>query len=184
MVARRGRILHYNSLRTFRQPGVDMRFLVVALCAICALLLIANSTWAQKPKTDPMPPALSARVELDEHEHSFTVRLFLKNAGEKDIDVVTGTGGSGLRVVPQFNVGEITIHPPRYSRPGRRSGKEDLRTVPAGKEILYGTFTMGYPPSDRARTEKLTAFIEFKELKATLRTEPQELKIPATARAK
>src|SRR5262245_52758376 len=98
-----------------------MRLIAVALFVSGAWLLMTNSAWGQKPKADPMPPALSARVEIVEHENSFTVRFFLKNISEKDIEVVTGSGGSGLRVVPRFNVGEVTIHPPTYSRPPRRS---------------------------------------------------------------
>ena len=161
-----------------------MRVVAVAFFVGCAWLLSAESARGQKPKADPMPPTLSARVEIDEHEHSFTVRFFLKNTAEMDVEVVIGHGSSGMRVVPQFDVGNITIHPPTYSTPPRRSMSPDKRQVPAGKEILYGTFTMGYPPIDKARTDKLTAVIQFKELKATLRTEPQELKIPALKRTK
>src|SRR5262245_20735381 len=65
-----------------------------------------------------------------------------------------------------------------------RGNVKESEGVPAGKEILYGTFTMGYPPTEKARTEKLIAVIQFKELKATLRTEPQELNISAVKREK
>src|SRR5262245_20400749 len=143
-----------------------MRLLAVALFVSGSWLLMTDSARSQKPKVDPMPPTLSARVEIDEHENSFTVRFFLKNTSEKDIEVVIGSVRSGLLVLPQFHVCEVTSHPPTYSRPPRRSMKNDVRQVPACKEILYGTFTMGYPPTARASTEKLTAVIEFKELKA------------------
>jgi hypothetical protein len=145
----------------------------------CAALLGGGQVPKQKPKAEPEPQILSARIEVDAHEHCFTVRFYVKNNGKDDEKIELGRGGSGLQVVPRFQVGDVSITPPLYLRPGRRSGNPDLITVQAGKEILYGTFTMGYPPVERERQEKLTASISFRERKETLRTEPQPLKIPA-----
>ena len=163
-----------------------MRVLTVALFLGCAWLLSADPASGQKPKADPEQPTRTARVEVDAHEHCLTVRFFLKNDGEKEAEVVYGSGGSGMRVVPQFEVAGVTITPPVYHRPPRRSMKPDVKRIPAGKEILYGTFTMGYPPVERERERdvELSAVIHFEKLKATLRTEPQRLKIPAQKQTK
>jgi hypothetical protein len=145
------------------------------------IMAIFNSTQAQQkaPKADAGQSTLSARIEVDAHEHCFTVRFFVKNNGKDEQKIERGWGGSGLEVVPRFEVDGISITPPTYLRPPRRSMRPNLLTVPAGNEVLYGTFTMGYPVVEREREEKLTAVIRFRELKTTLRTEAQKLKIPA-----
>lgn len=145
----------------------------------CACLLNSCPASAEKPKADPAP--LTARIEVEGHDHSFTVRFFLKNSGAHDLDVIYGRGGSGMSVVPQFKVAGMTVTPPTYLRPPRRSMTPMRKPVPAGKEILYGTFTMGYPPVERKkdRNEEMSAVIHFAELKATVRSDNQKLKIPA-----
>lgn len=161
-----------------------MRASTITLLAGCVSLLSADQTTCQPPKTAPAEPTLSARVEVDAHEHCFTVRFFLKNNGESETEVVYGSGGSGLQVVPRFEIAGMTITPPTYLMPPRRSRRPDVKLIPAGKEVLYGTFTMGYPSFDREREEKLSAVIHFSELKATLRAEPRPLKIPAQPESK
>lgn len=137
----------------------------------------SEAAQGQRDKT-----ALSARIEVDAHERSFTVRFYLKNTGKDDQQVVYGHGGSGLAVVPQFQAGDVTINPPTYLRPPRRAMAPNGRTIPAGKEVLYGTFTMGYPPAGRKREVTLSGTIYFRELKATVRTEATTLKLPAAER--
>jgi hypothetical protein len=154
---------------------------IIACAAAFAFTTLARPASGQDPKAERVTPALTARIEVDEHEHCFTVRFFLKNTGEKDIAVIYGVGGGGLEVVPQFKLAGLTVTPPKYLHPPRRSMRPDAKHVPAGEEILYGTFTMGYPPveRDQDREETLSGSIYFRELKAELRTEPRTLKIPA-----
>ncbi len=124
-------------------------------------------------------PALTARMEVTAHEQSFTVRFFIKNQGNQDAEVVFGRGGMGMSVVPQFHLGELTITPPTYLRPGRRAMAPDKKKIPAGKEVLYGTFTMGYPweaqqgmrPDRTPMGEKISATIRFAQPKITLDAE-------------
>lgn len=161
-----------------------MKITTLALVLGWAAFLHGNLGLSQDPQGERGKPALSARIAVDEHEHSFTVRFFLKNEGKADERVVYGRGGSGLQVVPMFHLGSITISPPTYLLPPRRSMASNTRPIPAGKEILYGTFTMGYPLVRKAGEEKLTASIYFRELKTTIRTEAQMLKIPAMKKPK
>lgn len=159
-----------------------MRVATVALFLGGVAVFMGSLGLSQGPKDERNLTALKPRIEVDEHEHCFTVRFFLKNDGKDEEKVEYGRGGSGLQVVPQFRVDFVTITPPTYVSPPRRSMKPDVRSIPAGEEILYGTFTMGYPVLDQGGDKKLTASIYFRELKATLRTEPQPLKIPAPKR--
>ena len=169
------------------RKAIKMRRTLASLTAIIACAIAFTMATSaippsgQDPKANPVAPALTARLEVESHEHCFTVRFFLKNTGEKDIDVVYGAGGGGLQIVPEFQVAGLMITPPTYLAPPRRSMRPDVKHVPAGKEILYGTFTMGYPPNelDQDREEKLSGTIHFRELKAELRTEPQVLRFPA-----
>ena len=164
-----------------------MRVPTVVLFLGSACLLSANLASGQPSEGVPAKSSLAARMVVDEHEHCFTVRFFLKNDSDRDVEVTYGRGGSGLEVVPVFRLGgsgDVYITPPTYLRPASRALRPDVMPIPAGKEILYGTFTMGYPPVEREREEKLSAVIHFKELKATLRTEPQRLKIPAPKQPK
>lgn len=124
---------------------------------------------------------LKARMEVDEHEQSFTVRFFIKNESEEDQKVMMGRGGAGMSVVPHFRLSDMTITPPTYLMPPRRSLKPDYRNIPAGKEILYATFTMGYPYRAEAKEEQISATIIFLDPNLTLQTTEQPLKIPASA---
>lgn len=162
--------------------GINMRILNVAPFLICASLLGENLASSQPPKAAPAKPLLAARMEVDEHEHCFTVRFFLKNDTDLDVDVTFGRGGSGLEVVPAFHVGggrETYITPPTYLGPSKRSLRPNVMQIPAGKEILYGTFTMGYPYREKENVEEISATIQFRELRQFLKTDPVRLKIPA-----
>jgi len=157
---------------------------------LVSLLLPGSWVFGQTKAKEITPPnespALTARMEVTAHEQSFTVRFFIKNQGNQDAEVVYGRGGMGMSVVPQFHLGELTITPPTYLRPGRRAMAPDKKIIPAGKEILYGTFSMGYPvdgpfglrPDRTPMGEKITGSIRFGQPKISLKTEPQWLKAP------
>jgi hypothetical protein len=143
---------------------------------------------SQPPKPDAVTPTLTARIEVDEHEHSFTVRFFLKNNTDRDVEVEYGKGGSGLEVVPSFRLigrGGLAIYPPTYIGPARRSLRPNLLRIPAGKEVLYGTFTMGYPRLGprREREVEFDGVISFPRPEMTLRTKPVRLKVPPQPQA-
>jgi hypothetical protein len=132
----------------------------------------------QKPSAAKTP--LKARIEVQPHTSSFTVRLYLKNEGEKEVKVTYGRGGSGMSVVPTLALGQFRITPPTYLRPPRRSMRPDQISVPAKQEVLYGTLTMGYPPAGQeVKDAPVVAYIHFQELKLNLETPPQRLTIPA-----
>ncbi len=148
-----------------------------------ACLLCATPATSQPPKTVLVPPTLTARMEADEHEHSFTVRFLLRNNTDRDVEVEYGRGRSGLEVVPRFHLMDRSyrvINPPTYLGPARRSMRPDLLRIPARKEVLYGTFTMGYPRLRQGQEAEVEfeGVIRFRELELTLRTEPLRLKIP------
>lgn len=170
--------------QSFGWRRLNMRVCNVALFLGCAWVLGADLASSQNPKADPVNPTLTARIEVDEHQHSFSVRFFLRNNTDRDVQVVIGRGRSGMEVVPRFHLNDGSmriISSPTYLGPARRSMKPDLRRIPAGTEILYGTFTMGYPqvvPRHEGDVE-LYGYIRFREQQVALRTEPQRLKIPA-----
>ncbi len=159
-----------------------MRVPTVVLFLGSACLLSANLASGQPSEGVPAKSSLAARMVVDEHEHCFTVRFFLKNDSDRDVEVTYGRGGSGLQVVPVFRLGgsgDVYITPPTYLRPASRALRPDVMPIPAGKEILYGTFTMGYPRSRDVSNDEISATIQFQEPKLTLRTKPVRLKIPA-----
>lgn len=154
-----------------------MKAVRLPLLLWCAALLSLGQAAGQGPK--PADSGLTGRIEVVEHKHSFTVRFYLKNTGKEEVKVVTGYGGGGLSVVPRFQVGITAVTPPTYLHPPRRSMRPTFKAIPAGKEVLYGAFTMGYPPSDKGRREKITGSIYFRDLKATIKTEARTLNVPA-----
>lgn len=159
-----------------------MRIPTVGLFLVCACLLSADIALSQPPKAGPAKPSLAARMEVDEHEHCFSVRFYLKNETDRDVEVTYGRGNSGLEVVPAFHVGgsrEVYITPPIYLGPSNRALQPNILPIPVGKEILYGTFTMGYPQREKENVEEFSATIQFPELPQFLKTKPVRLKIPA-----
>jgi hypothetical protein len=154
-----------------------MRIRVSILAALALAPLTTVGGPAQQDKH--APPRLAARITVEEHEHSFTVRLYLRNDGREDVQVMYGRGGEGMRNVPQLAVGGLSITPPTYLRPVRRSLRPDTMTVPAGKEVLYGTFTQGYPPRQGlGRDDKLVASISFPELRVSVQAPAVRLTLP------
>ena len=159
---------------------------ILALCSAC-LLCVATAS-SQPPDADAVSPTLTARMEADGHGHSFTVRFFLKNNTDRDVDVEYGKGRSGLEVVPRFYLKDRSyrvINPPTYLGPSNRALRPDLMRIPAGKEVLYGTFTMGYPPllPRELREIEFEGVINFPKPNLTLRTEPVRLTLPAPMRS-
>ncbi|MBC7968402.1 MAG: hypothetical protein H7Z17_21055, partial [Fuerstia sp.] len=155
-----------------------MRVITVAICLSCFGMLIADPASSQPPKA----ATLTARIEVDEHEHCFTARFFLQNDSVKDLSVTYGRGGRGLEVVPTFHVSDssnIFITPPTYLGYPERALRKHAINVPAGKEVLYGTFTMGYPHCDKERDEEITASIQFDEFPQAITTEAVRFTIPA-----
>lgn len=147
---------------------------------------LLGASQGQETKPSAESTRLTARMEVTNHEQGFAVRFFIKNDGDQDTEVVYGRGGMGMSVVPQFQLGDLTITPATYLRPGRRAMNPDKKAIPAGKEILYGTFMMGYPleleqglrPDKTPMGQKITGSIRFAQSKITLKTEPQWLKRP------
>jgi hypothetical protein len=159
-----------------------MRVPTVVLFLGGACLLSADPASSQPPKAAPAKPTLAARIEVDEHEYCFTVRFLLKNDSDRDAEVTYGRGDKGLEVVPMFHLGggrDIYITPPTYLGLPKRSLQPNVAPIPAGKEILYGTFTMGYPRSEKETVEDLSATIQFREPAQTFETKPVRLIIPA-----
>jgi hypothetical protein len=158
--------------------------------AVLGLFWVLDPGLAQEKKPEPAKPPLTGRIDLEQHKESFTVRFYLRNTTAKDVDVVYGMGGGGKSVVPTLTVtaGSTTmfIHPPTYHYPPRESMKPDKQTIPAGKEILYGTFTMGYPPLGPSvdKEVSLDAVIHFQELKQTAVAEAVQLRLPGGKEAK
>lgn len=163
------------------------RFHLLAVLVVMAILAVGPVS-GQNAIPDPQAPKLGARLELDCEKSSFTARLFVKNLSDKDIPVIYGAGGMGMSNVPSFHLGDLTIAPPTYLRPGRPSMRPDTKLIPAGKEILYGTYTMGYPEGfgqvnvggfpGNTRRDQIHASISFREWKVHLTTDPKPLKIP------
>jgi hypothetical protein len=153
---------------------MTVRTLILAL-GLWALPLVSTPAQQEK-KAKP----LSARLEVEAHRESFTARLYLKNHTQEDIEVVYGYGNSGMTVVPRLRVGDVSVSPPTYTRPGSRAQRPNKRRIPAGKEVLYGTFTMGYPLRERElKDAPVRAFINFRERKESLQTPEVPLTIPA-----
>lgn len=151
---------------------------IAATGSLCFATLAA--IWLpQEPVAKAPPVEMRARIEVETHEQCFTVRLYVHNAGTAEQSLEHGRGGGGLSVVPRFHFGMLTIEPPKYLRPPRQSMRPDVTVVGAGKEVLYGTWTMGYPPVAPGSTDDLTATIEFREPKLRLDAAPVTLAIPA-----
>jgi hypothetical protein len=165
-----------------------MRSATVTLLLIFACLTCVHRSPAgldeSASKDSTAKPTLEARMEIDKHEHSFTVRFYLKNTGEHKPEVVYGRGGSGLEVVPHFRLGYLYITPPTYLSPSRRALRRDKFEILARKEILYGTFTLGYPTGRFLEREKtFSGFIRFQEFEMTIHAKPVEFEVPEEKRA-
>lgn len=173
------------AMKTNASRSVALVAVLASACATMATSTTVDSAATVAPPSavasqDPATPPseLRARLEVDTHRESFTVRLFLANTGNSEQQLVHGHGHGGLGVVPQFRFGRYTIDPPRYLVPPSRAMRPDFTVVGAGKEVLYGSWTLGYPPAGDGPRE-LTATIGFREAKLTLTTPPVMLAAPA-----
>ena len=149
-------------------------FLLAAGALLCLAAPGADGQQAKgKARAD-----LEARITAETHPKSFTVKLYLKNPGDRDVEAVYGHGNGGMTVVPRLRVGDYSITPATYTRPPSRAMRPNKKIVPAGQEILYGTFTLGYPPAEREQVVAVRASITFRELSLSLETQPAKLTVP------
>jgi hypothetical protein len=140
------------------------------LCAVGAwtLVLVAAPAWSRGTEPPPPEARLTGRIEVVPREQCLTVRFYLKNPTPTDVAVVYGRGGAGLTQVPSFRLRygrslTMTIQPPVYRHPPRRTMRPNTKRVPAKGEIVYGEFTMGWPPGilERDREGKLRAYFSL-----------------------
>jgi hypothetical protein len=110
-------------------------------------------------------PEASGRIEVESKSECFTVRFYIRNEGDAELEVVYGHSGEGKVVVPTFTVGAATVTPPTDRYLARRDHKPDSLVVPPHQEILYDTYTMGHPPRGpiKGESQVIRAHIEFDE---------------------
>jgi hypothetical protein len=107
----------------------------------------------------------TARIEVEAKPDCFSVRFFIKNETNEGFDLAYGAGNGGQTVVPTFAIGQIHVTPPIYRFPLKRSLRPNILHFPEHTEVLYGTYTMGYPPENVLDRERQTiqAFIQFQD---------------------
>jgi hypothetical protein len=151
-----------------------MRLILLAAGALlCLAAPGADGQEGKKARAE-----LTARITVETQKQGFTVKLYLKNPGDKEVEVVYGRGNAGMTVLPRLDVGDYFITPAVYTRPPSRAMRPNKKIVPAGQELLYGTFTVGYPPAEREQVREVRAFISFRELSLSLETPPVKITIP------
>ena len=128
-------------MRQFRQTIV---FLASALL-VAASARPRGGQRVDTAKADDRQPKASARLEAKACDDCMTVRFLLKNEGEEPLEIVHGHGRSGQSLVPLFRIGDTTITPSMYLQSPRRGMQPDILTVPAHKEVLYGTYILASP---------------------------------------
>jgi len=92
--------------------------------------------------------SISARIEVEGSEKCCTVRFYIKNDEDKDIDIIVGRGRTGRKVITlHYEQGShsLEITPPVFKAPGSRAMRPDLLKLPAHKEVLYDTYRFGFP---------------------------------------
>src|SRR4051812_48859778 len=94
-----------------RQPsrlrGAKMSTRIATVCLCVVGVLNASTASAQAVK-------LVARSEVEEQEKASTVRLSLKNTGDKDTAVPHAYGSAGVWVVRRSELAGMSIPPPTY----------------------------------------------------------------------
>jgi len=110
-----------------------------------------NEAGPGKPEWGEEAGGLRARLEVVTHEHCFVVTFRLRNVTDEERRVETGRGGQGLTNVPRLMVRAavrgsvfLRVTPATWLGPSRRSMGPDYVRIPAGKEVVYGRFTLGY----------------------------------------
>jgi hypothetical protein len=159
---------------------------------IIAAGLLAGVLLAQEagPATT-RPAALTGRIEVESHDEYFTVRFYLRNEGAATQRIEFGRGSAGLENVPAFKVGYVSVTPPIYRLPPRRSMRPVVLEIPPGEEMLYGVFTMGWPATVGGRLFEISrhgkaemhATFQYERRRAPLRTPAVSLEIPDKVRA-
>lgn len=100
---------------------------------------------------------LKGRIIIACHEESFTMKFFIRNEAKTSIKLIRGHGSGGIANVPGLHWAGYYITSPTYLRNFAHVHPEYVE-VPAGQEVLYGSFTMGYPPEiDFAKDWKVFA---------------------------
>jgi hypothetical protein len=138
-----------------KKPAARVGVLVaVFFTGVAGLFLMLSASRAMGEPQKEGAVKASARLEVDAKPDCFTVRFFLKNESDEAAELVYGYGGGGQELVPTIHIfGEggraVTITPPTYAYPQFRHLNPDTLSIPAHKEVLYGTYTMGYPPEGR-----------------------------------
>ena len=128
-----------------RTQIMKTRRLLLKFATVCSLWALTGNCHVANARQQ-VHKDITGRIEIKRHDHSFTVKVFLTNQTDEGITVVVGAGGSGKTVAPTFFCGGLRVTPPQYLRPPRRSMRPDLFTLAAHAEVLYGSYTLGYPP--------------------------------------
>ncbi|MHC4252397.1 MAG: hypothetical protein ACYS9X_25035 [Planctomycetota bacterium] len=112
---------------------------------------VGNEAGADKPEWGEESGGLKARLEVVTHEHCFVVAFRLRNVTKEDRRVEIGRGGAGLTNVPSFTVRSaprsgpsMWVTPATWRGPTSRAMRPNFVNIPAGKEMVYGRFTLGY----------------------------------------
>lgn len=103
---------------------------------------------------------VAARVEVEAKADCFVIRFFVRNDGDDDVEAIVGYGGGGKEVATfDLTTGtlSLSITPPVFRRPASRSMRPDIQVFPAGREVLYDTYVLGFPPSEAAGGGGMTA---------------------------
>ena len=100
---------------------------------------------------------LKGRIMITCHEESFTMKFFIRNEAKTKIKLIRGHGSGGIAKAPGLHWAGYYITSPTYLRNYAHMHPEYVE-IPAGEEVLYGSFTMGYPPgTDFAKDWKVFA---------------------------
>lgn len=122
------------------------------LASLLAILFMAVPDFPVRACFTDVERKVSARIEVEGTEKCFTVRFYIKNDEEKDIEVIVGRGRTGRKVITlHYEQGgyALEITPPVFKQPGSRSMRPDLVKLPAHEEVLYDTYRLGFPDDDK-----------------------------------
>jgi hypothetical protein len=153
------------------RPAAIVGVVVGGLSAVVAGSLLAlGVTRAMGEPQGKGAVKATARLEVDAKPDCFTVRFFIKNEGDEATKIVYGFGHGGQELVPTIHLfggrgRAVSITPPIYRYPPFRHMNPDTLSIPAHEEVLYGTYTLGYPPEGRIGRDRMMiqAFFESTE---------------------
>jgi hypothetical protein len=153
------------------RPAAIVGVIVGGLSAAVAgsVLTLGVSRAAGEPRAGGAVRA-TARLEAEAKADCFTVRFFIKNEGDESTEIIYGHGRGGQELVPSIQIfggggRSVSITPPIYRYPPFRHMNPDTLRIPAREEVLYGTYTMGYPPEGRLGRDRMMieAAFEYRE---------------------